>query len=127
MEQIATTGERIRAALSARGMRQIDLVEATGLGRSAISQYVSDKVTPKQDKLYLLARALDVSEPWLMGLDVSMERNDAPPVNGDEELTEYLEELRTRPEMKMLFSLTKTATKEDVEKAVKIIEALLGK
>ena len=48
-------------------------------------------------------------------------------VNGDEELTEYLEELRTRPEMKMLFQLTKDATKEDVEKAVRVIEAMLGK
>ena len=40
---------------------------------------------------------------------------------------EYLEELRTRPEMKMLFQLTKDATKEDVEKAVRVIEAMLGK
>ena len=40
------------------------------------------------------------------------------------ELTEYLEMLRTRPECRMLFSLTKDATKEDVEKAVAIITAL---
>lgn len=44
--------------------------------------------------------------------------------NEDEELAEYLEYLRTRPEMRMLFKLTKDATKEDVEQAVKIIEAL---
>ena len=42
----------------------------------------------------------------------------------DEELQEYLEELKNRSEMRMLFSLAKGATKEDVEKAVKIIEAL---
>ena len=47
-------------------------------------------------------------------------------VNDDPELTEYLEELRTRPEMKMLFSLTSKATKADVEKAVKIVEAFLN-
>lgn len=45
-------------------------------------------------------------------------------VNNDAELTNYLEELRTRPEMRMLFSVAKDATKEDVEKAVAIIEAL---
>ena len=43
---------------------------------------------------------------------------------GAMELTEYLEMLRTRPECRMLFSLTKDATKEDVEKAVAIITAL---
>lgn len=40
------------------------------------------------------------------------------------ELQEYLEELKNRSEMRMLFSLAKGATKEDVEKAVRIIEAL---
>lgn len=59
--------------------------------------------------------------------DLYGEEKEKPLVNGDEELTEYLEELRTRPEMKMLFQLTKGATKEDVEKAVKIIETLLEK
>jgi hypothetical protein len=34
----------------------------------------------------------------------------------DEELTEYLQELKSRPEMKMLFKLSKNATKEDIEK-----------
>ena len=32
--------------------------------------YVTGKVVPVQDKLFLLARTLDVSEAWLMGLDV---------------------------------------------------------
>ena len=45
-------------------------------------------------------------------------------VSEDDELNEYLEELRTRPELKMLFSLAKNATKQDIEQAVAIIEAL---
>lgn len=45
-------------------------------------------------------------------------------VNGDLELTEYLEELKNREECRMLFSLAKGATKEDVMRAVAIIEAL---
>ena len=48
----------------------------------------------------------------------------AIPDRNDSELTMYLEELRSRPEMRMLFSVAKDATKEDVEKAVAIIEAL---
>ena len=47
-----------------------------------------------------------------------------PLVNDDPELTAYLEVLRSRPECRMLFSLTRDATKADVEKAVAIIEAL---
>ena len=44
----------------------------------------------------------------------------------DDDLTSYLDELRYRPEMRMLFSVSKKASKEDVEKAVKIIEMLKG-
>lgn len=42
----------------------------------------------------------------------------------DAELFEVLESVRSRPEMRMLFSTLKDATKEDVERTVKIIEAL---
>ena len=41
-----------------------------------------------------------------------------------EELTGYLEQLSARPELRMLFSVSKDATKADVEQAVAIIEAL---
>ena len=42
----------------------------------------------------------------------------------DDELKEYLDELRNRPEMRMLFSTTKNATKEQIEAIVKFIEGL---
>lgn len=44
-------------------------------------------------------------------------------VNDDPELTEYLQELQSRPEMKMLFHTFKTATKEQIEAIVTAWEA----
>ena len=41
-----------------------------------------------------------------------------------DELTELLEDLRNREDMRMLFKLAKNATPDDVRQAVKIIEAL---
>lgn len=55
-------------------MKQVDIVEKTGLGKSAVSQYYSGKYEPKQKGIYLIAKALDVNEAWLMGFDVPMER-----------------------------------------------------
>ena len=49
-----------------------------------------------------------------------------PLVNNDEELTEMLEDIRDNPDLRMLFSVTKGATKEDIQKAVKIIQMLKG-
>lgn len=42
----------------------------------------------------------------------------------EEELLEYLEELKNRSEMRMLFKLSRGCTKSEVEQAVRIIEAL---
>ena len=51
---------------------------------------------------------------------------DPPKADPDDtdEMTELLQELKTRPEMRMLFSLAKGATKEDVELAVAIIQRM---
>ena len=48
------------------------------MNRSDISQYVSGKVEPGQDKLAVLAKALHVDPVWLMGIDVPMTPNASP-------------------------------------------------
>lgn len=45
----------------------------------------------------------------------------------EQELNEYLEQVHNDPNLRMMFKLTKGATKADVEKAVEIIKTLLGK
>lgn len=42
----------------------------------------------------------------------------------DDDLQEYLDELRSRPEKRMLFSVTKSATKSQIEAIVKMIEEM---
>ena len=74
-----TCGERIKRALRLKGMKQSELCEITKIPKSAISQYVSGAFEPKQDRIYLISKALNVSEAWLMGFDVPMERERIPP------------------------------------------------
>lgn len=69
-----TFAERLREGLALRNMKAAELAELTGIGESSISQYKSGKYEAKQDGVYKIAKALDVSEGWLMGLDVPMER-----------------------------------------------------
>ena len=66
-----------------KGLKQVDVInrskhlqEELGikLGKSALSQYVNDVQSPDQDRIYLLSKFFDVSEPWLMGFDVPKER-----------------------------------------------------
>ena len=73
-KRVATCAERIKTALSVKGVKQSELCRVTQIPKSALSQYISGAYEPKQDRIYLISRALNVSEGWLMGLDVPMER-----------------------------------------------------
>lgn len=75
---MATTADRIKEAMELRDMRQADLVEKTGISKGALSSYISGRYVPKQNNVYLIAKALDVSEAWLMGADVPMQRIESP-------------------------------------------------
>ena len=74
-----TISSRIQEALNAKDMKQSDLVRLTGIGKSSISTYISGDYEPKQRNIYKIAKALNVSEFWLMGNDVPMERAKDPP------------------------------------------------
>ena len=65
---------RLAKALAIRGMKQHELCEKTKIPKSAISQYLSGLFEPKQDRLYIIAQALNVDPVWLMGFDVPMEK-----------------------------------------------------
>ena len=73
-----STSERLKEIMATRGLKQIDILEkcrpycekyGVKLNKNDLSQYVSGKVIPKQDKLSVLGAALGVSEVWLMGYE----------------------------------------------------------
>lgn len=124
----SNTSERLKELMALKGLRQIDIAEKTGLGKSAISQYVSGKITPKQDKVYILAEGLNVSPTWLMGYDVPMERSSRESFNNgyytDPEIAQIAEELRTDPDRRILFDASKNLNKDDIDTVLKIIDGL---
>lgn len=71
---MAEIKNRLSEALSLRSMRQVDLAERTGLTQSQINSWKRNRWQPKQEALYKMAKVLDVSELWLAGYDVPMER-----------------------------------------------------
>ena len=100
------------------GLSQEELGAKLGLAKSTISMYENGTREPSLEILEAIADIFNVDMNTLTDSKASAEFSD--------ELQGYLEELKTRSEMRMLFKLTKGATKEDVMKAVKIIEALIG-
>lgn len=78
---MSTTSKRIQEGMELRGLKQADLVERTGISKGALSSYISGRYVPKQNNTFLIAKALNVNEAWLMGADVPMERIDTTAEN----------------------------------------------
>lgn len=72
---MSTFSERMNKAMDFNNITQSELCRITGIPKSAISQYLSGSFKPKQDRLLLIANALDVSEAWLLGIDVPEDKN----------------------------------------------------
>lgn len=84
-----TFANRLRKALEYNNMKPIDLSRKTNINKSLISSYLSGVCKAKQDKLDIIAQTLNVSEAWLMGYDVDMDRDWLPfDNNGEFELAE---------------------------------------
>ncbi len=119
-----TVGERIKLARETKNLSQTDLANACKISKQTLYKYENNIITNiPSDKIEVIANYLSISPAYLMGWETD-NKDTNNKLTDDEELQEYLEELKNRSEMRMLFSLAKDATKEDVEKAVKIIEAL---
>ena len=75
MQIVETFQNRLKEAMQLRNIKQVDLVEKTGLDKTLINKYLSGISNARQQKLTLLADALNVNEVWLMGYDVPIQRD----------------------------------------------------
>lgn len=118
--QVATIADRLRLAMKIRNMKQVDLVRKTGINRSAICRYLSGEYEPKNKPIYELARALDVSEQWLMGYDAPMER--PPKQKNNDAIADIVDRLYT--DEKFLTAVTKVCSfdSEKLESFLKLID-----
>ena len=93
-----------------------EMARLLGVGRTTYTKYESGDIRLSADALSKLARIFDVSIDYILGQDDSPEEDAA--------LWEYREALRRDPERRILFSMAKDATIEEVRQAVAVIDAL---
>ena len=65
---------RLQKAMEIRNMKPSDLSKKTGISKGALSNYLKGRYKAAQTNTFLLAKALDVDEAWLMGYEVPMAR-----------------------------------------------------
>lgn len=87
-EHSAPFRDRLNELLFKRKLSRNDFVALTGLNRSSISQLLSDTTTrlPRIETIVQIARSLDVSVDWLLGLSSN---DPTPPQTDDDQSIEW--------------------------------------
>lgn len=121
---------RLFELMDERGIKAVKLSADTKISTGNISDWKSGRCLPTVEKLNILADYFDVSTDYLLGKsnirkpNVVVRDEDNNLIMLDDDALQLIDSLRSRPEMKMLFSVSQKATTEDIIQAVKIIEAL---
>lgn len=115
---------RIREALQLRGMKQVELCEKSGVKKSALNSWIAQRWQPKADALNAMSKVLNVSEMWLAGYDVPMDRPLAQIKN--DELAQLIKIIRKDEELKTLF-ISISHLKADQRKTVTSVVNELSK
>ncbi len=109
--------ERLKEAMTKRGVNQAYLSKELKISKSALSQYLSGRFCPKDDKLIRIAEKLCVSPAWLRGYN----DNSSIPITLSEEESNLIWEYRSSPEIKAQidFLFYKNKTTYDIFRAAK--------
>lgn len=124
---MSTIAQRMKEALIIKGMKQIDLVEKTGIGKSSISTYLSGEYEPKQKNLYKIAKALEVDVSWLMGNDVPMEPSISKGGMTNYELAALINKLRNNEQLQQLLGDFNSLSAENKLIVINLVSALKNK
>lgn len=122
---MAELKDRLKEALAMRNMRPVDLSDKTGIPKGAISYYMAGKSQPKADRLYQIAKTLNVNEAWLMGYDVPAVRTAEQKKNDD--LVQVVAQLRKDPEFFEVVKLLAELPASDYASIKQLVTALAKK
>lgn len=116
--------ERVKELCSERGISQRKLESELELSNGASSKW--NKSSPSGEVLQKIADYFDVSTDYLLGrTDI---KNPADRISevleGDEELSVFWDDMKERPELKMLFKQTKDLSPKAIQQVIRIIKAI---
>lgn len=111
-------GDRIKNLRINNKMTLEEVGEKISVSKQTLYKYENNIITNiPSDKIEGLAKVFHISPAVIMGWDKDYEQ-----YYQDKEAAEYAEMLRTRPEMRMLFSASRGISKEEMQEAVNYIE-----
>lgn len=115
---------RLKYALGINDKKAVDLVRDLKIPKSAVSQYLSGKSqNMDSERLYIIAKYLNVSEAWLMGYDVPMERKEQ---KKDDTKEGTANESELSESMKLLIEFAKSVPEDKADLVLRVMKSILA-
>lgn len=112
---------RLSSLCNQMGVSGAKMCRDCGISKSLMSDLkFGRRDTIASDTANRLAKYFGVTVDYIL----NGEKEKKPTISEDDELTKYIEMLRTRPEMRLLLDTQDGATKEQVEENVRFLDAL---
>ena len=120
MENRIPLKDRLQMALDMRNMKAADLCQKTGIPKGAVSYYLSGKSEPKADRLYIICKALDVAEAWMLGYDVPIEKT--PKQKNNDAIADIVVKLRTDEDFLLAVKKIYSFDSEKVKSFINLVD-----
>ena len=119
----------IKKLCDEKGITTYKLCKDLGFSTALMSQWKSGRQNPSGKKMRAMAEYFGVPVEYLYVGDYEPEKEaiwQEAMQKEDREVNELLEALKNNPGMRVLFSKTKNASREDIEKVIKMLEIMRG-
>jgi len=110
--------EKLKELRRRDGITQLEMSKRLGVSLGAVGNWESGKRTPDAEMLVHIADTFGVTVDYLLG-----RAEDAGDLPGDVE--RCIEQLRKRPELVSLVALAGSASAEDVNRVIRVVEAMI--
>ena len=109
--------QNLNRLLREKDMLQVDLAKKVGASTASVNAWAKGTTIPRTP---MIRKIMEV-----LGCELEDLMVNRYPANAQDDLTKYLDMLRTRPECRTLLLQIKDAKKEDVEKLTNIAKVLI--
>lgn len=113
--------QRLVGVMQENNINQVELSKILGVSESTVGKWILCKAIPRMGVIQKLSDYFHVGKSYFLEEDANTGYYTDPTVN------EYAEQLRSNPNMRLLFDATKDMTKEDIDYVVDLVNRLKNK
>lgn len=113
--------QRLVSVMQENNINQVELSKILGVSESTVGKWILCKAIPRMGVIQKLSDYFHVGKSYFLEEDANTGYYTDPTVNA------YAEQLRTNPNMRLLFDATKDMKKEDIDYVVDLVNRLKGR